>query len=127
MPPSGFVTRGRCADRDEYSIKQSVEELIILKRNVKIPACVCAVVLTGLLTVPAMAHSHHGSPVHHSASYPVCQTEDCQLTCRHSHDGVTYCAHTRDDGHEWHGVCEEDDCTHLGEHTHRTGRCGRHC
>ena len=82
-------------------------------------ACALCVVLACLLTVPAMAHGHgsHG----HTAAYPQCPVEDCQLTYRHSHDGVTYCAHARDDGHSQHVSCDQAGCTSLGSHSHHSG------
>ena len=57
----------------------------------------CAV--AALLTVSVFAHGggHHGG--HHSgqsvrqAAVSVCPVEDCTLTGRHTHDGVTYCGY----------------------------------
>lgn len=89
-------------------------------------ACVSAVVLAGLLTVPAMAHGHHGHRAQ-TVSYPQCPVTDCQRTSRHSHDGTTYCGHTLNDGHTHHTACSVEGCSRLGTHTHRGSGHGHHC
>lgn len=97
-----------------------------MRRSGKLTVCAIGVLMTAALVVPAMAHGHHG---HHSqtASYPQCQEETCQLTYQHCHDGVTYCGHTRGDGHSQHIACDVAGCTTLGTHTHRSGgHCGHH-
>lgn len=97
-----------------------------MKRKAKLATCAVCILLTGVLAVPAMAHGHHGG-CSGSVSYPQCQEEACQLTYRHDHDGVTYCGHTRGDGHSHHVACDVSGCTTLGTHTHSAGRhCGGH-
>lgn len=93
----------------------------------RLAVCASCILLAGALTVPAMAHGHHGGHTR-AVTYPTCTVADCQLTYNHSHDGVTYCGHTRADGHEHHVSCSVSGCTVLGEHTHQSrGRCGHHC
>lgn len=96
-----------------------------MKIKSKLAVCAACVVLAGVLTVPALAHGHHGR-ARSNYVYPQCQVEDCQLTYRHDHDGETYCGHSRGDGHSHHVDCDVSGCTVLGAHTHRAHGHGRH-
>ena len=96
-----------------------------MKKHTRLVALACCVLLAALLTVPALAHGgRHGARQERANPYPVCTVADCQQARAHTHDGETYCGHTRNDGHAQHAACAVSGCTRLGEHTHGTGGCG---
>lgn len=99
-----------------------------MKKHSRIAVFALCAVLSAALTVPAMAHGRHSNRAAKTTTYPVCTVEDCQRTRAHTHDDVTYCGHTRGDGHAQHDTCAVSGCTNLGTHTHsgcRQGTCRR--
>lgn len=84
----------------------------------RLSVCAACLALACALTVPALAHGHHGG--HHGDGAAVCPVEDCQAAGTHSHDGTEYCGHTRQDGHAHHSACAVDGCRILRDHTHVT-------
>ena len=83
---------------------------------------VAFVLAAAILTVPAFAHGCKGRRVQTAdASCGVCTVEDCAITGRHTHRGVTYCGYDHADGvcdGTCYALCSVEGCDSTGRHTH---------
>ncbi len=83
---------------------------------------VAFVLAAAILTVPAFAHGCKGRRVQTAdTSCGVCTVEDCAITGRHTHRGVTYCGYDHADGvcdGTCYALCGVEGCDLTGRHTH---------
>ena len=83
---------------------------------------VAFVLAAAILTVPAFAHGCKGRRVQTvDASCGLCTVEDCAITGRHTHRGVTYCGYDHADGvcdGTCYALCSVEGCDSTGRHTH---------
>ena len=83
---------------------------------------VAFVLAAAILTVPAFAHGCKGRRIQTAdASCGVCTVEDCAITGRHTHRGVTYCGYDHADGvcdGTCYALCSVEGCDSTGRHTH---------
>ena len=83
---------------------------------------VAFVLAAAILTVPAFAHGCKGRRTQTAdASCGVCTVEDCAITGRHTHRGVTYCGYDHADGvcdGTCYALCSVEGCDSTGRHTH---------
>ncbi len=83
---------------------------------------VAFVLAAAILTVPAFAHGCKGRRVQTvDASCGLCTVEDCAITGRHTHRGVTYCGYDHADGvcdGTCYALCGVEGCDSTGRHTH---------
>lgn len=83
---------------------------------------VAFVLAAAILTVPAFAHGCKGRRIQTAdASCGVCTVEDCAITGRHTHRGVTYCGYDHADGvcdGTCYALCGVEGCDSTGRHTH---------
>lgn len=78
-------------------------------------------ILMTITSVGLTASAHHGknrNTTRSSTNYATCSVENCNITYNHKHDGVYYCGHSLNDGHEHHTLCDVQDCTNTGVHMH---------
>ncbi len=107
-------------------------------------SALCALCAVSLMIPVAFAHGGHGRAARNwqagTSRYAACPVEDCTLTGRHVHDGVTYCGFHHANG--WCdgtciALCPVEDCTLAGRHihdgvtycgaNHAAGYCGGNC
>ena len=83
---------------------------------------VAFVLAAAILTVPAFAHGCKGRRVQTvDASCGLCTVEDCAITGRHTHRGVTYCGYDHAGGvcdGTCYALCSVEGCDSTGRHTH---------
>ena len=83
---------------------------------------VAFVLAAAILTVPAFAHGCKGRRVQTvDASCGLCTVEDCAITGRHTHRGVTYCGYDHAGGvcdGTCYALCGVEGCDLTGRHTH---------
>jgi hypothetical protein len=83
---------------------------------------VAFVLAAAILTVPAFAHGCKGRRFQTvDASCGLCTVEDCAITGRHTHRGVTYCGYDHADGvcdGTCYALCGVEGCDSTGRHTH---------
>lgn len=84
-----------------------------LRKKVILSTLFCSALLA-VTSATAFAAANNTETV----SYPVCSVENCNESVNHIHDGVTYCGHTLDDGHEYHLACNNAYCYETGVHDH---------
>lgn len=84
-------------------------------------SALCAACAVSLMIPVAFAHGGHGRAARGwqsgTSRYAVCPVEDCTLTGRHVHNGVTYCGFHHANG--WCNgtciaLCPVEDCTLAG-------------
>lgn len=94
-----------------------------MKKSKRLISFMAALLAVSMMSVGVLAHggNHHGGRRNSSgtsAPYPYCPVADCTQAGAHTHDGITYCAHRLNDGHDYHSACPVQECTKTGAHEH---------
>ncbi len=79
-----------------------------------VPVMAAGVMLVALGSTPALAAK---AP----ASTPFCSISNCTKTGTHQHNGKSYTAHSKNDGHKNHTQCNVNGCNKTGIHTAHNG------
>ena len=98
-------------------MKKDLPARRIQRRTILLPL---ALLIALTLTVPALAHGHHGGR-RNQAQVTVCTVKDCDAVGRHTHNGVTYCGSCYEDGcceGRCLALCPVEGCDITGRHIH---------